>query len=144
MVARRIINDKMQAKRILGAMPNVVVNRRNDTIIVDGLVKDHGFKSIVFAQEPKDIPAFSVVMRGEMKRVFGMLPRHCLGGLKTKACRICVGKFYLSSFFAAFEFCQMLFAPLVCFRLWRIQRTLDHTLKAIPSFTKAAAHGLFA
>lgn len=123
-------------------MPNIMVNHSNNTIIIDGLLKNNGFKVIVFPQEPKDIQAFSMTLRFKPERMIRMLPCHWLWRLEAKARSIGVGKLKLSPLLAAFQFCQMLLASLVLLRVGSFSRTLDNPFEAIPGFLETTANRL--
>lgn len=124
-------------------MPNIVVNHSNNTIIIDGLLKNNRFNIIVVPQEPKDIQAFSMTLRFKPERMIRMLPCHWwLWRLEAKTRSIGVGKLNLSPLLAAFEFCQMFLAALVLLRLRSFSRTLDNPFEAIPSFLETTANRL--
>lgn len=103
----------MQWQRAFSTIPNIVVNRSNNTIIINGLLKDNRFKCIVFPQESKDIQAFTMSLRLKPNWMLRMLPCHWLWRLEAKARSISICKFNLTKLLAAFKFCQMLLALLV-------------------------------
>lgn len=46
MMRWRIVKNDMQWQGVLGAMPNIVVNGSNNTVIIDGLLKDERLKGL--------------------------------------------------------------------------------------------------
>jgi hypothetical protein len=62
--------------------------------------------------------------------------------LEAKARSTSVGKFNLTTLFAALKFCQMLFASLVFWLLRSFDRAFDNPFIAVPRFFEAAANRL--
>jgi len=142
MMAWSVIKNNMQERRGSATVLDEIVNRGNDTIIIDVLVEDDSMKRIIFAKEANDIQALAVVLRWQPEWSLGMLPGHWLWCLQAKACCIGIGKFNFAAFFALLQKCQMLLALLVFFWVGRLGWTLNNTLEAISGFTESAANCL--
>jgi len=119
-----------------------IINRRNDTIIIDVLVEDDTMKRIIFAKEAKDIQALAVVLRGQPDWSLGMLPRHGLWSLEAKACCIGICNLNFAALFALLKECQTLLASLVFFWVGCLGWAFDNTLEAVSGFTESAANCL--